>query len=101
MKKNYKKATEIEEGLKTVDLGIYLDFNDNRGYIFGRCEGCEGPLLGHMEVKCCGKDGIRYGSEAVKNFEFFLKRIPGFKKQLEYRRKKRDEIRVGQIEEAV
>ena len=30
-----------------------------------------------------------------------MKRIPGFKEQLEYRRKKRDEIRVGQIAEAV
>ena len=99
--KNYNKAPEIEEELKTVDLGIYLDFNDNRDYIFDRCEGCDGPLLGHIKVKCCGKQGSRYGTEAVKSFEYFLKRIPGFKEQLEYRRKKRDEIRVGQIAEAV
>ena len=92
MKKNYKKASEIEEELKTVDLGIYLDFDDNGHYEFDRCEGCDGPLLGHIEVICCGKNSSRYGSEAVKSFEYFLKRIPGFKEQLEYRRKKRDEI---------
>ena len=52
-------------------------------------EGCYGPLLGHIEVKFCGKDGNRYGSAAVKSFEYFLKRIPGFKEQLEYRKKER------------
>ena len=68
-KKNYKKAPEIEEELKTVDLGIYLDFDDNRRYEFDKCEGCNGPLLGHIEVKCCGKQGSRYGNKAVKSFE--------------------------------
>ena len=30
IKKNYKKVTEIEEELKSVDLENYLDFSANR-----------------------------------------------------------------------
>ena len=37
----------------------------------------------------------------MKGFEYWLKRIPGFKEQLEHRGRKREEIRVGQIAEAV
>ena len=33
-----------------------------------------------MEVKCSGKEGVRYGSEAVILFENWLKRVSGFRK---------------------
>ena len=80
--------TEIED---------FLDFNDKIKYEFARCEGCFGPLLGHIEAKCTGKEGVRYGSEAVKSFEIWIKRV----KMIELRRKKRDEIRLGWLAEAV
>ena len=57
--------------------------------------------MGHIENKCSEKEGIRYESEAVKSFEISLKRVPGFRDMLELKGKKRDEIRLGQIAEAV
>ena len=68
MKKNYRVSEEIEEELKNVDLGNFLDFDDDGRYEFTRYEGCDGPLLGHMEVKCLGKEGQRYRSETLKGF---------------------------------
>ena len=62
IKKNYKSVTEIEEELRNVRLENFLDFDSIRRYEFTRCEGCDGLLLGHLEVKCSGKDGVRYGS---------------------------------------
>ena len=78
-----------------------MDFNNDGKYEFARCEGCFGPLLGHMEAKCNRKEGVRYGSKAVKSFYIWLKRLPGFRESIELKRKKRDEIRLGQIAEAV
>ena len=37
MKKNYRPASEIEEELKNVDLGNFLDFDYDGRYDFGRC----------------------------------------------------------------
>ena len=34
-----------------------MDFDDDGKYEFARCEGCFGPLLGHMEAKCREKEG--------------------------------------------
>ena len=53
---------------KKIDLSNFLDFDDDSRYDFARCEGCDGSLLGHLEVKCCGKEGFRYG---VKQYEGF------------------------------
>ena len=75
-----------------MDIGNFLDFDDDGKYEFTRCEGCFGPLLGHIEAKCSGKEGVRYRSEAVKSFEIWIKRVPGFREMIELRRKKRDEI---------
>ena len=68
----------------------FLDIDDDGKYEFARCKGCFGPLLGHMEKKCNGKEGVRYGSEAVKSFKIWLKRVPGFRESIELRKKKRD-----------
>ena len=78
-----------------------MDSDDNRKYEFARCEGCFVPLLGPMEAKCTGKEGVRYRSDAVKSFEIWLKREPRFREMIELRRKKRDEIWLGQIAESV
>ena len=92
---------EMEEELRDVDLSNFLDLDDKGRNDFMRCEGCDGLLVGHLEVKCCGKEEVRYGSEAVRNFENWLKRVNRFREALEARRKERDEIRLGQIAEAV
>ena len=55
LKKNYRSVIDIEEELKNVDLDNFLDFDQNGKYEFARCEGCDGSLLGHLEVKCTGK----------------------------------------------
>ena len=51
MKKNYGAVSEIEEELKNVGIENFLDFNANDAFEFAKCEGCDGPLLGHLEVK--------------------------------------------------
>ena len=70
-------------------------------YEFAKCEECDGPLLGHLEVKCLGKQGQRYESEKLKGFENWLKQVPGFREAIEARRMKREEIKISQIAEAV
>ena len=55
IKKNYRVSEEIEEELKSVDLGNFLDFDDDGRYEFTRCEGCDGPLLGHMQFNVVEK----------------------------------------------
>ena len=65
IKKNYRALEEIEAELKNVDLGNFLDFDYEGRYEFAKCEGCDGPLLGHLEVKCLGKQGLRYHSEKL------------------------------------
>ena len=62
-----------------MDLDNLLDFDLFGRYEFPRCESCDGPLLGPLEVKCSGKDKVRYRSEAVRLFESWLKRIKGFR----------------------
>ena len=49
--------------------------------------------MGHLEVKCGEKQGVRYGSEAVKSFENWLKRVPGFREAVVARQQKKEEMR--------
>ena len=58
-------------------------------------------MLGHLEVKCRGKQGVRYGSEAVKSFEHWLKRIPGFREGLIARNQNKEDLRSARIGEDV
>ena len=51
-----------------MDLENFLDFDLNGRYEFARCEGCDGLLLCHLEVKRSGKGSVRYRSEAVRCF---------------------------------
>ena len=37
-------------------------------------------MLGHQEVKC--RDGVIYDSEVVKSFEYWLRRINGFREKV-------------------
>ena len=43
------------------------------------------------------KRRVRYGSEDVKSFENWLKRVNVFREAIEFRRKKRDGIRLGRL----
>ena len=99
MKKNYASIDDIAKELKNVGLEDFLDFNANDNFEFAKCEGCGGPLLGHLEVKCGVKQEVRYGSELVKDFENWLKRIPGFREALNTRQQKKEEMRSAKIGE--
>ena len=99
MKKNYASMEDIGEELKNVGLENFLDFNANDDFEFAKCEGCDGPLLGHLVVKCGEKDGVRYGSEAVRSFENWLKRVPGFREAVNARQQKKEEMRSAKIGE--
>ena len=83
--KNYASIHDIAEELKNVGLENFLDFNANDDFEIAKCEGCGRPLLGYLEVKCGVKQEVRYGSELVKDFENWLKRIPGFREALNTR----------------
>ena len=88
MKKNYRSVTEIEEEIKNVDIGNFLDFDDDGKYEFAKCEGFFGPLLGHIEAKFSGKEGVRYGSEALKTCEIWIKRVPKVKRDAGVKKEK-------------
>ena len=51
MKKNYASMDAIAEELKNVRIENFLDFNANDDCEFSRCKCCDGPLMGHLEVK--------------------------------------------------
>ena len=55
--------------------------------------------MGHLEVKCGKKHGVRYGSERVRSFQNWLKRVPGFRKAVNARQQKKEEIRSAKIGE--
>ena len=72
------KKEDIEKELKNVGIENFVEFIANDEYVFGKYEKCEGPLIGHMEVKCRGEN-VRYGLEAIRSFEHWVKRMPAFK----------------------
>ena len=59
IKKKYQSEEEIEKELKSVRIENFVEFNANDEYVFRKCEKCEGPLIGHMKVKCKG-EYVRY-----------------------------------------
>ena len=78
MKNNYKKIDEITHEIRHSEIEDFLEFDSNGKYELTRCETCDGPILGHLEVKCRTLDGVRYDGQTVKSFENWLKRINGF-----------------------
>ena len=46
-------------------------------------------MLDHLEVKCGVKQEVRYGSELVKDFENWLKRVPGFREAVNIRQQRK------------
>ena len=68
--------------------------------MFGKCEKCDGPLLGHIEVKSRDKNGVRYVTKAVKSFEHWIRRIPGLRGAMMANQKKED-MRSAKIGEYV
>ena len=99
MKNRYGAVSEIEVELKNVEIENFLDFKANDEFEFAKYEGCDGPLLGHLEFKCRGKQGVRYWSEAVKSFKHWLKRVPGFREAVAARQQKKEEMRFARIGE--
>ena len=81
--KNYKPDADIRKELGHVKLDIFLDFDNDGNYEFLKCVYCDGPLLGHMEVKCPRLD---YDSVLVKRYEGYLKGLKEFRVALEERR---------------
>ena len=56
MKKHYRQVSEIEQEIRHVDFRNFMDFDDDGKYEFAGCEGCFGPLLGHVGAKCTVKE---------------------------------------------
>ena len=52
MKSNYKKLDNITTDIKNHGLDEYLDYDNQGRFEFFRCEGCDGPMLGHIQSKC-------------------------------------------------
>ena len=99
MKKNYGSLADLEEEIKNVDNDDFLEIDYGGRYEFARCEGCDGPLLGHLQVKCGEKQGVRYWSEAVRSFENWIKRVPGFREAVNARQQKKEKVRSAKIGE--
>ena len=86
--------------MKNVGIENFVEFNANDEYVFGKCEKCEGPLIGQMEAKCRGEN-VRYGVEAVKSLEHWGKRMPVFKQALLIRNQAKEDRRSAKIGEYV
>ena len=52
MKSNYKKPDDITADIKNHGLDQYLDYDNQGRFKFFSCEGCDGPMLGHIQSKC-------------------------------------------------
>ena len=57
MKNNYKKIDDITEEVRKSEIEDFLNFDNDGKYEFFKCENCDGPILGHQEVKFRGLDG--------------------------------------------
>ena len=100
MKKNYQSEEEIEKELKNVGIENFVEFNAYVEYVFGKCQKCEGQLIGHMKVKCRG-EGVRYGLESVRSFKHWVKRMPAFKEALFIRNQAKEDRKLAKIDEYV
>ena len=73
---NYKKDAELENEMDTIDLGNYVKYDEHGHSTFKKCPHCGGPTLGHIQVKC---PKVHYDEQAVKDFEFYLESLGGYK----------------------
>ena len=51
IKANYKNDDEITTELDS-NLHNFLEFDNNGKYELRTCEDCNGPMIGHLKVKC-------------------------------------------------
>ena len=58
MKNNYKKLDDISTDVKNHGIDEYLKYDNHGRFGFFKCEGCDGPMLGHQQTKC--RHGDRY-----------------------------------------
>ena len=70
------------EEIQNLSRDDFLEFDDTGRYDFLKCEGCDGPLSGYLEVKFKGKEGVGYLRETGTEFENYLKRVGGFKEAI-------------------
>ena len=73
---------------KNIKIDNYLEFEVNSKYEFIRCEDCNGPTLGHLQVKC---PKIEYDEDVLSKFKNCLKRIWEFKEAVWAREKRKEE----------
>ena len=52
MKNNYKKLDDISADVKNHGIDEYLKYDNHGRFGFFHCEGCAGPMLGHIQTKC-------------------------------------------------
>ena len=48
MKSNYKKLDDISTDVKNHGIDEYLKYDNHGRFGFLKCEGCDGPMLGHQ-----------------------------------------------------
>ena len=99
IKKNYQSQNDVEEELKHVGLESFLEFNANNDYTIVWCKNCDGPILGHIEVKYSSREGERYEADAVRSFENQIKRNPAFRGALTTRNQKKADMMSEKIGE--
>ena len=97
-KKNYKSDNEIQKELANVNIDNFLDCDYNGKYEFVRCAHCEGPLLGHLEVKC---PRLEYDGGTAKKFETHLKGLEGFRTALKQREMEKEELKMKAMKNMV
>ena len=101
IKKNNQSQDDVEEEHKHMGLENFPDFNANNEYTFVQCENCDGPILGHIEVKCGSREGDRYEVDVVRSFENWIKRIPALRVALIARNQNKVDIISAKIGEYV
>ena len=67
-----------------------MDFDYHGQFEFVRCTFCNGPLLGHLEVKC---PKVEYDDGTVNRFERYLKGFNGFRQALRKRENEKEELK--------
>ena len=87
MKNNYKKIDDIASEIRHSEIEDFLEFEDSGKYKFLKCEMCNGPILGHIEVKCRSLDGGRYEREVVESLQNWMRRNKTFQQAITERNK--------------
>ena len=83
---NYKPDKDIKKELAYVDLDYFLEFDYTGKFEFLKCAHCDGPQLGHLEVKC---PRLEFEEKIVKKYE---KHLRNFQELRDAFKRKRSEV---------